>query len=131
MPQLPSGRHVGLSADPVLDLARKGNFQLTIGVIMGITCPDDLDPLINVVYFRTVEGTTGRGEPYVSGLMLSQIGTADCDWSAEDLSAFRAWLELDSSRKWKRGVYDELQEIVRTVAPPIPDNLKGIFDPDD
>jgi len=131
MPQLPSGRHVGLSADPVLELARQGNFQLTIGVIMGLNGPDDLDALINVVYFRPVEGAPGPGEPYVSGLMLSQIGTEECDWPAEDLTAFRAWRESEANQKWQQGVYDELTKIIHTVPPPIPDNLKGILESDD
>ena len=88
MPQLPSGRHVGLSADSVIEMARKGNFNLSLGFKMHVKDPNDLAPLIDIVYFQEVTGAPAPGDPYLSGLTLFDIGSKNCDWTVADIDAF-------------------------------------------
>ena len=85
MPQLPSGRHAALSADYALALARQGNLALSMAFILEARSAEDIAPLVNVIYFRPIEGKEGPGEPYPSGLMLPDIGTEKCDWFADDV----------------------------------------------
>lgn len=51
MPELLSGRRVGLSANNMLDLAREGDFTLEIGALRAIEEPQDVAPLVDVVEF--------------------------------------------------------------------------------
>jgi len=131
MPQLPSGRPVGLTADYALDLARKGNFGLSLAFKLEAKSASDMGPLVNVVYYRPLEGKNGPGEPYPSGLMLSDIGTEKCDWSAEDVAFFSNWLASGVVQQWMLKIHDELAELIRTVKAPLPENLRGILDDED
>ena len=128
MPRLPSGRDVGVASDPILQLARDGNFQLTVGFTLQIESADDIAPLINITYFNAEEGKDGPGVPYLSGLMVSDIGTEKCDWPVEDVVFFKQWLRSEAAKKWLRNVFDELTELIRTVKAPLPENLRGILD---
>ncbi len=131
MPQLPSGRHVAISGDYTLALARKGNLALSMAFILEVKSAQDLLPLINVIYFKPIDGANGKGEPYPSGLMLSDIGTEKCDWPAEDVAFFNQWLASDIAKRWQQDLFDELAKLIRTVKPPLPDTLHGILDADD
>ena len=131
MPQLPSGRHVALTADPILELARQGNWGLTMAFTLEVKSVEDLAPLLNIAYFKPVAGESGPGVPYPSGLMLSDIGTEKCDWPTEDVAFFNTWLASDAVRQWMQNTHDELAELIRTVKAPLPDNLRGILDHED
>lgn len=131
MPQLPSGRHAALSADYVLGLARRGNLALSMAFTLQVESAEDMAPLVNVIYYRPIDGKEGPGEPYPSGLMLSDIGTEKCDWLADDVAFFNNWLASDVVKRWLQNAYDELAELVRTVRAPLPENLHGILEDDD
>jgi hypothetical protein len=131
MPQLPSGRHAALTADYTLDLARKGNWGLTMAFTLHVKAVEDLAPLLNIIYFKPVAGENGPGEPYPSGRMLSDIGTEKCDWPAEDVAFFNNWLASDVAQQWMLKTHDELAELIRTVKAPLPENLRGILDDED
>lgn len=131
MPQLPSGRHAALSADYALALARQGNLALSMAFILEARSAEDIAPLVNVIYFRPIEGKAGPGGPYPSGLMLPDIGTDKCDWSADDVAFFNHWLASDVVKRWLQNALDELAELVRTVKAPLPEALHGIMDDED
>ena len=76
-------------------------------------------------------GLPEPGNPFLSGLSLADIGTDKCDWSLEDLVAFDASVNSGNGQKWMQEQYDELRQIIHSVPPFIPDNLKGIFEADD
>lgn len=128
MPQLPSGRQAALSGDHALALARKGDWGLTMAFTLEAHAPEDLAPLINIIYFKPSEGKNGLGEPYLSGLMLSDLGTEKCDWPEEDVAFFKHWLASDTVKDWLADYFEKLSELVQTVRPPLPENLKGILD---
>ena len=75
-------------------------------------------------------GDPGPGEPYISDLMLSDIGTSKCDWSESDISAFREWQYGDKNQAWMERKINELREIIKTTPPKLPKNLHGIGEPD-
>ena len=131
MPQLPSGRHVGLSMERALGLAREGNLALSLDYATNVKSPNDLAPLIDIVYYEPIEGEPPPGAPRLSGLTLSALETEQCDWSDEDRQAMRDLITGDRARDWLRAQYDELSELIRTVKAPIPENLRGIFEADD
>lgn len=131
MPQLPSGRHAALSADYALALARQGNLALSMAFILEAKTAEDIAPLVNVIYFRPIVGKAGPGEPYLSGLILPDIGTDKCAWSADDVAFFNNWLASDVVKRWLQNAFDELAELVRTVKAPLPKNLHGILEDDD
>lgn len=76
-------------------------------------------------------GVPEPGNPFLSGLSLADIGTDKCDWSLEDLVAFDASVNSGNGQKWMQEQYNELRQIIHSVPPFIPDNLKGIFESDD
>jgi len=131
MPQLPSGRHVALVKDPIFSLVREGDFGTAMTMTLHMRSPEDLAPLLNIAYFTPVEGKSGPGLPYLSKLMLSDIGTEKCDWSAEDVDFFQEWLASDVAQQWLQNTFDELTELVRTTKVNVPENLHGILDGDD
>jgi hypothetical protein len=131
MPQLPSGRPVGISADYALALARQGNLALSMAFILEARDAEDIAPLVNIVYYRPIDGEEGLGEPYPSDLMLPDIGTEKCDWPAEDVAFFNNWLASDVVRQWQQNAFEELAELIRTVKAPLPEALHGIMDDED
>lgn len=130
MPQLPSGRHVGISADHALAIARQGDFALSARFTMTVKTPDDLAPFINIIYYRPVENRSSPGEPYVSDLFLSDIGTKRCNWSDEDVNAFRVWIQSSQAQDWMHRTFEELSKYIRAVKSSLPENLRGILDVD-
>jgi hypothetical protein len=131
MPQLPSGRHVGLADGPVQELAKTGNMGLKLAFYKAMKKPADLAPVICITYFHPSDDDSILGEPYLSDLTLADIGTEKCDWSEEDLVAFNAWLELPRSKDFLQSAYDELKHIIETVKVVMPDNLKGVMEPEE
>jgi len=131
MPRLPSGRHVGLADQPIKELAKQGDFNLKLFFPSGVRKPADMAPLICIVYFHPGETDTVPGESYLSGLMLSDIGTNKCDWSQEDISAFNTWLETPRSQAFLKQGYDELHQILATVKAKLPESLQGVLHPNE
>lgn len=136
MPQLPSGRRVGVSVDAALAMARKGDFGLTMGWRLKVKQPADIAPLVAVVYYQSEgEAPTADnpdlGHPFLSGLTVADIGTPKCDWSADDQAALREWLASPRAQDWMRRAHDDLAELIGTVKPALPENLRGIAEDDD
>jgi len=131
MPQLPSGRHVALISDIIFAAVRKNDFGTSMAITMHISSPEDMAPLIGLAYYSPIEGETGPGTPYLSGLMLADIGSEKCDWPAEDVAFFQKWLAADVAQQWLQKTFDEVTELNRTVKKTIPENLHGILEDDD
>ena len=127
MPRLPSGRDIGVASDPVLQLARAGNFKLSMGFALAVESADDIAPLLNIAYYNAEEGKDGPGVPYLSDLVVSDIGTEKCDWPDEEVAFFNQWLKSAPIQAWLQNVFNELTELIHTVKAPIPENLHGII----
>lgn len=131
MSQLPSGRHVALVKDPIFALVREGDLGTVMTMTLHMRSPEDLAPLLNIAYFNPVEGQSGPGLPYLSELMLSDIGTEKCNWPSEDVAFFQTWLASDVAQQWLQNTFDELTELIHSVKTKLPENLHGILDADD
>lgn len=133
MPQLPSGRHVAMAADPVVEkFSQPIEFGFAFEYQLKVRNPQDIYPLINTVYFRPGADNPGLpGEPYLSGLMLSDIGQPACDWPEEDQRWFLAWLQEPTAQHWLQQTFDTLAGLVKKNQVPLPQSLHGILDSDD
>lgn len=123
MPQLPSGRHAALVKDPVFAFVREGHLGAAMTMTLHMRFPEDLAPLLNIAYFNPVEGQSGPGLPYLSELMLADIGTEKCGWPTEDVAFFQEWLASDVAQQWLQNTFDELTELIRTVKIKVPEKL--------
>lgn len=127
MPQLPSGRHVALVSDPIFALVREGNFGPNMTILLHAKSPADLAPLLNIAYFTPMEEESGPGVPYLSELMLADIGVDKCGWPDGDVEFFRKWLASEVAQQWLKNTFNELSELMRTVKLKLPENLHGIM----
>ncbi len=117
MPQLPSGRHIGLDPAPLAKMvsdAEAGKFVLDL---MAIKHPEDALRRIGVLYFRPkVESDRGMSlselsnlppedlEPYPSGFNVVTIKSEFDQWSPEDQSAFIEFLRADRTSRFMDSV---------------------------
>ena len=131
MPQLPSGRHVALSPDRIMAMAREGNFALTMAVETDMDGSFDILSLLDVVGFDASDADAPfPGRPYLLGILARDIDTDACDWPPEDKASFAEWLDSPRARAWLQDVRDDLAEVVATVRPDLPEALRGILDAD-
>ena len=109
MPQLPSGRQVGIICQNILKMAELNAKNVHRYPIHRVKTVADLWPLVDVLFFRTApdfqpsdqtyhEGSQhledlARKEPYLSGFTLATLDEEAQSWSAEDRQAFAAFLQ--------------------------------------
>lgn len=124
MPQLPSGRHVGLSNDRLFawaeDEADLDELEL---MLEAITDPEHLLNLIDLTYYHANDATVAAakgepGEPYPAGITAAQFDAEDSDWSAADIAFFRDWLDGQRAQEWLLGVREDLAETLESRATP-------------
>ena len=93
MPQLPSGRHVGFTIGVAREKIKANDFTAWMAFKTAVNSIEDMKSVVNIVYYKsdnespTVDDPR-LGEPYISDLVISDIGTDKCTWSEEDKSAF-------------------------------------------
>ncbi|TNG00467.1 MAG: hypothetical protein EP297_03735 [Gammaproteobacteria bacterium] len=130
MPQLPSGKHVDISKDRLLDWASGIDFSIAIQFSANITRIDELHHFVDLVYYQNTgterSSAEPAGESYLSGLRVSDVGTYKCDWPREDQDWFSDWLKTKQALEWFETLQEELHEILRNKPLPIP--LKGFLD---
>ena len=128
MPQLPSGRHIGISQDRLYDWAEQADFAALSEVLLNIQAPDDLHTLIDLIEYA--DGSTppsvdepDQGEPYLSDVSISDIGSPSCPWPEADQQALLAWLHSERTRGW----LEETLQDLRTMLPdkPAPKPSRG------
>jgi len=111
-----------------MEIARSGNFNLSLRFKMHVKDPNDLAPFIDIMYFQEVTGAPAPGDPYLAGLTLFDIANRNCDWTVADIDAFAEVVASDRGQAWLRTQFDELSELIRTVKAPLPENLHGLFE---
>lgn len=131
MPKLPSGRHVALSPDRIMSMAREGNFTLTLALEADANGSFDILDLLDVVGFDpSDEDAPHPGRPVLLGLLAPDVLTDTCSWSEADKMAFSAWLDEPRTQAWLARIHGELVDLVSTVRPNLPDNLTGVLEAD-
>jgi len=111
MPQLPSGRRVGVVSGPVFEMVRQGDWGTNLQLAAYLASPQDMAPMLNITYYRPA-ATGASDEPYLSGLMLADIGTEKCDWPAEDVQVFQEWMATEIAQQWLRNTFAKLQFVL-------------------
>ena len=131
MPQLPSGRHVGLSQDRLYDWAEQADFNALAELVSSAAGADDLHPLIDLIEYEDGHAAPDadnpdRGEPYLSEVRISDLETPACPWPAADQKALLAWLHSERTRGWLQETLEELRELL--ASKPAPTGLRGALD---
>lgn len=117
MPQLASGRHVGLNLEPLLDGLRFGEDYRVFGNIYiyrrQVHQPADLLPLATVLYYREGEGNPPDAPAYSSGFTVQKVLDGEAGWSEAEIAEFRTFLEGDARVKaWLATYFDEINQII-------------------
>lgn len=145
MPQLPSGRKVALTVEPMLKEIEKGNFGFNLLAKVNILNSFDAYPeVVTITYlndkpdasepnqdYQPGTQSIGGGKYQFSKLFLADVGTERCDWPTEDVKFFKSWLSGEAEQQWLRKSYDELVDALKSTKTTLPDSLKGILEADD
>jgi len=123
MPQLPSGRHVAISAAPLNTLQHDAWQGHRVHEFMSIESVDDLYPYLEVMYFRPKDGKEIEQyefgahsnlppedlEPYPSGYTIATLEDEFKQWDKEDQVAFEQYLFTDE------GMQDYLEDLLKQI----------------
>ncbi|GAA5178614.1 hypothetical protein GCM10025771_18190 [Niveibacterium umoris] len=109
MPQLPSGRRIGLSADSVFERVLAADPETLAEIQTSVHEPMDLLPLIELIEFIPTVGAKEPGVPNATGLLVADLGSERCTWSGEDQDALRQWLTSAAAEEWLEDRFDELE----------------------
>jgi hypothetical protein len=134
MPQLPSGRHVGLSHGRALAMADHYRIDFMMMLEQQHQDKNGILQFVNVVYYEPADDLPnpdhpGLGNPYASDLMASDVMTDKCDWTEDDKTAFMDWVNSERMQTTFSRMYDEIHERFKKAE--VPEALRGIFDNDD
>jgi hypothetical protein len=118
MPQLKSGRHVGISADPLIKTIKFGTDVHVSAVIMAyrmsVTSPDKLKDFLSVAYFREGEGTPPDAPSYDSGFFVRDVLAGKADWSEDEVQEFRTWLDTNEKiNAWIAREFEVINAAIR------------------
>lgn len=101
MPQLPSGRHVALTAAPFIQRLQVGDafeiYAVIVAYRLEVRCPTDLLNFLAVVYF--VDGGVPPDAPaFASGFTVGMVLRGESDWASDDVESFERWLVEDDGQ---------------------------------
>lgn len=128
MPQLPSGRHVGIHCLPPEDIIKKVSRTypevslITLGMkVKEIDSLEAIKPYVSVLYVRASSNPENNqldersqsipenAEPYDSGHTLADIDEFTADWTEEDKQAFNEFLQSDKVTSYFLDVLNQMQ----------------------
>lgn len=109
MPQLPSGRRIGLSADRVFERVLACDPETIAQIQAEVQDPNDLLPLVDLVEFIPQVGAKEPGVETPTGLVAADIGTERCNWPPADQDALSKWLGASQAQEWLEDRFDELE----------------------
>ena len=115
MPQLKSGRHVGLTVEPYLDAIKSGDENLSyFGIVtfrLNVPSPDQLRDHVAIVYYR--DGGPPNGSAYISGYCIADVLSGTSDFSAAEVEEFREWLDDNSQLgPWLSTEFAEINQAI-------------------
>jgi len=109
VPQLPSGRRIGLSADGVFERVLAADPETLNEIQRSVHAPQDLLPLIELIEFIPAVGAKEPGLPKPTGLLAADLGSERCDWPQADQNALSEWLASAAAEEWLEDRFDELE----------------------
>jgi len=115
MPQLKSGRHVGLTICPYLDLLATGTqeqrYFALVTLRLNAAKPEALLGHLVVMYF---EGNPPDAPAYSSPYCAADIMEGRSDWLPSEVDEFIEWLtENTAFAPWLRGQFDDLNRAIQ------------------
>jgi hypothetical protein len=118
MPQLKSGRHVALSASPLLDRLSFGSDTSVSAIIvayrLNVNSPRDLLNFVTVGYFREGEGTPPNAPSYSSGFSVSEVLAGKAGWSQDEIDEFNDWLNSNEKLNvWLEEQFESINIAIR------------------
>jgi hypothetical protein len=119
VPQLESGRHVALGEPGLVEAVSQeyenGALKAALIARTSIRKDWDLVEVLPVVYFDESQGAPPDCPQYPSGYLVFEIFEGVSDWSEDEVSDFRAWLENDAGlQEWVADYRRRLDEAIRT-----------------
>lgn len=121
MPQLKSGRHVGLSILPYLDVLRTGSpaqqYFAVLALRLNVPDPEALIAHAVVAYFAEGQGEPPNAPAYNSGLCVEDVLEGHAGWPEDDVEEFRRFVQ-DESRQgpWRRARFEDLDQAIQSCA---------------
>lgn len=116
MPQLKSGRHVGLSARAYLNALTSGpdesQYFAIVALRLNVPSPEALRDHLIVGYFVEGEGTPPNAPCYHSGYSVADVLNGCWDWSADEIAEFRIFLNSEPHIAWRQAQFDELNQAI-------------------
>lgn len=118
MPQLQSGRHVGVLPLDLTEGLLRGTEEAIYWriVLFRLTVhqPWDLVRMLPVIYFEEQEDETPRLKPYRSGFQVVEVLDGRACWRAQETEEFRVWLEANATlREWSESMYNQINALIR------------------
>lgn len=118
MPRLKSGRHVSLSASPLLDKIRYGSDASVSAAIMAfrlsVSSPQQLRDFLTVGYFREGEGNPPNAPSYSSGFSVKDVLEGKAGWTEEEIHEFENWLSASPEvNQWLSEQFKEIDAVIR------------------
>jgi hypothetical protein len=118
MPQLKSGRHVGLSINPYLAVLTAGSdeqrYFAVVALRFNVATPEDLLAHLVVAYFDSSAGTPPAAPTYNSGYCVADILEGRADWTPAEVEEFRAFVTVDPRfGPWLQQRFDDLDRAIQ------------------
>lgn len=99
MPQLSSGRHIAISADPIHDNIAKGKDGKRYAAILvfrlTVHNAAELRNHMRVAFYHLTKGTPSVESSFDSGFSVADVLNGKADFSDAEVDEFRHWLDTD------------------------------------
>ena len=99
MPQLSSGRRVGLLVDALIDNFTQGTdervYEFIVAYRLSVTKPEHLRDFLPVVYYKQDQGNPPNAPAYNSGFLVMDVLAGKAGWSDVEIAEFRHWLKVN------------------------------------
>lgn len=97
MPQLNTGRHVGVMAHTLIDHVTQGTdasvYAFIVAYRLSVQEAAHLRNLLPVVYFKEVQGIPPNAPAYSSGFLVQDVLAGKAGWLLSEVDEFKTWLE--------------------------------------
>ena len=117
MPQLKSGRHVGVLPNDMAEKFKFGSdneiYALIVNYRLEVKSPNDLTSFLRVVYFKEGPEPPPNAEKYYSGFLVEDVVNGKAGWTNEEIEEFKHWLKTDSNVvNWAKNTFDEINDAI-------------------
>jgi hypothetical protein len=117
MPQLKSGRHVGVSIRSYIDALTAGQeesmYFAIVALRLNVVTPEALRDHVLIVYFDESKGAPPHAPAYSSGYCVADVLEGRTDWSLDEVEEFRAFLTEPRFAHWLQAQFDALNQVIR------------------